>query len=462
MSTKIRIPAALGLGPTLVVGLGASGLACARLLAAGGVPVRVYDRRDAVQGLPEGIDTHLGQPEIPAEALAGVHTVVVSPGVPPGPVKAAMARHAPDATLEGELGLARKLAAAHPKLWPAIPTVLITGTNGKSTVTAMVGALLEADGRHPFAGGNLGTPLSTLMLEAATGARPWPDTLVLECSSYQLETMPALPTQVAMVLNVTPDHLDRYRDLEDYARTKAGIFAGLGPQDLALYPAGDPFETLFAEATAGKPAQRVGRTDGPHQTDGTLWVGEARFERSLLPVPGRHNGQNALFSLAAARHLGVSAEVLRAGLATFTGLPHRMEAVATVDDVVYFNDSKATNVAAVLASLDGFERPFVLIAGGRPKGDDFGPLAELLRGQGRGLVLIGEAADTIAAAAAEAAPTQRASDMADAVARARALAHPGDAVVLSPGCASFDQFPNFVARGQAFAAAVRALEPGGA
>lgn len=446
-------------GPVLVVGLGTSGLAAARLLAAGGAAVRVYDRSATTATLPPGVEGFLGHAHVPAAALDGVDTVVLSPGVPPGPIREAITRHAPKATVEGELGLARRLAASH---WSAIPTVLVTGTNGKSTVTAMTAGLLRAGGRAAFAGGNLGPPLSQHLLDVASGQAPRPDALVLECSSYQLETMPPLPTAVAMVLNVTPDHLDRYRDLRDYAATKARIFAGLGPADLALFPSDDPFAELFAAATDRNRTIRIGPSDGAHLdgSDLVLPNGE-RYPRELLRVPGRHNGKNALFALAAARHLGVSTADCTRGLQRFEGLPHRMAAVRTVDDVIYYDDSKATNVAAVLASLDGFDRPLVLIAGGRPKGDDFAPLRDLLARGGRALVTLGEAAPAIAAAVGDRVPVTAASDMAEAVAIARTIARPGDAVVLSPGCASFDQFENFVARGRAFAAAVEALPDAG-
>ena len=205
----------------------------------------------------------------------------------------------------------------------------------------------------------------------------------------------------------------------------------------------------------GESAQILG-DEGPGHT--LELPGDEHYPRAALRLAGRHNSKNALFALAAARHLGATPEACLRGLTDFAGLPHRMEPIGTQRGVLFFNDSKATNVASVLASLDGFDRPFVLIAGGRPKGDDLSPLRRLLAQQGRGLVAIGEAASAVLAATGDVVPSQRAKTMAEAVERARSMARPGDAVVLSPACSSFDWYPSYRHRGEDFRDIVRALE----
>lgn len=440
----------------LVIGAGASGRAAAELLATLGAAVRLHDQRpDAL--VPPGVTPVLG--DLPPAAFAGVGLMVLSPGVPPERFRALQREFAPTAEVHGEMSLS--LAVAH-QLWGRLPTVLITGTNGKSTVTALTGALLTADGRRPFVGGNLGVPLAAALLDIFRAAAPAPDALVLECSSFQLETFDHAATDVAMVLNVTPDHLDRYPTLAGYAATKARVFAGLGAGGLALLDAADPFTPdLRASVRAGRLVlvdDPAGATiSGPGPGDSLILPGGDRFPRQILPIAGRHNSKNALFALLAARHLGVGPDACLRGLAGFHGLPHRMSFVRERAGVRYYNDSKATNVASVLASLGGFDRPVVLIAGGRAKGDDLGPLRELLRRSGRGLVAIGESADAFHALADGLVEARRAASMRDAVELAAGLARPGDAVVLSPACASYDWFRSYAERGDSFADLVRAL-----
>ena len=326
--------------------------------------------------------------------------MVLSPGVPPAEFHAARARLAPDARVHGEMSLSLAIAAHR---WGRLPTVLITGTNGKSTVTALTGALLASAGKRPFVGGNLGVPLATALGDALANDEAAPDSLVLECSSFQLETLGAHPTDVAMILNLTPDHLDRYATMTEYARTKAHALAGLVDDGLALFDGGDPWTPFFRELV---PRGRIVMIDGaaasdlqariygPGPGDSLELPGGETYPRNALRLAGRHNSKNALFALTAARHLGASREACLAGLAGFEGLPHRMVHVRELGGVAYYDDSKATNVASVLASLDGFDRRVVLIAGGRAKGDELGPLRELLARGGRGLVAIGEATET--------------------------------------------------------------------
>ncbi|MBK7829932.1 UDP-N-acetylmuramoyl-L-alanine--D-glutamate ligase [Nannocystis sp.] len=454
----------------LVVGAGASGSAAAALLLALGARVRVYDQRPAAS-LPAGAEAFLGEPTVPDAALAGIDLMVLSPGVPPSPFRAAQQRLAPHARVHGEMSLSLAVAAHR---WGRLPTVLITGTNGKSTVTALTGALLTAAGRRPFVGGNLGVPLAAAVLAAIADDTPAPDSLVLECSSFQLETLGPHPSDVAMILNLTPDHLDRYPTLNDYAATKARIFAGLVDDGLALLDAGDPWtpyfqdqphrgRTVLVDAQPGTESVTHAATAAGAQIHGpgpghTLALPDGEtYPRAILHLAGRHNSKNALFALLAARHLGAPREACLAGLESFRGLPHRMVLVRELAGVAYYDDSKATNVASVLASLDGFDRPVVLIAGGRAKGDDLAPLRALLARGGRGLVAIGESTEQFFAVGDGVVPTLRATTMPAAVAAARSLAQPGDAVVLSPACASYDWFKNYGERGDVFAALVRAL-----
>ncbi len=436
----------------LVIGLGRSGRAALRLLQAMGVETWAYDQRAELDEPPD-TRLFLGSETPPAAAFDGVDLMVLSPGVHPAPHRAAAARYAPAAAIHGELSLALEVL-------PPLRTTLITGTNGKSTVTALLGHLLEVAGGTPFVGGNLGDPPAELARALLAGECPAPSDLVLECSSYQLETLGSPPTAVAMLLNVTPDHLDRYDSFEHYARTKSNVFGGLTAGGLAVLDADDDWTDRLQPAAATRRVlvgSASARIEGEGPGVALHLDADAPYPRELLGLSGRHNAKNALFALVAARHLGVSSEQCRRGLQTFEGLPHRMVLVREVDGIRYYNDSKATNVASALASLGGLAERFVLIAGGRAKGDDLGPLGTLLRARGRGLIAVGESADAFVALAGDAIPHARATDMAEAVAAARALALPGDVVVLAPACSSFDQYRSYAQRGERFSAAVSEL-----
>jgi len=443
----------------LVIGMGRSGKAAAELLIDLGVWVRAYDQRDDIAELPLGCEPWLGEATPPEAAFEGIDLLVVSPGVDPRPHLERLAQWAPTAKVHGELSFALEHTRA---AWPAIPTVLITGTNGKSTVTALTGHLLETAGLTPFVGGNLAIPLCEEVMGVRAGHRPRPGALVLECSSYQLETFDGHPTSVAMLLNVTPDHLDRYDDMAHYGRTKARVFSGLDEGGLALLDSDNAWSTQLAPAP--EMTRLIGRAPGPvivgEGPKARLWVDDqgGSFARGDLALAGRHNAKNALFALAAARHLGVSAATCLDGLRSFEGLPHRMRRVDERDGIAYYDDSKATNVAAVLASLDGFERRLVLIAGGRAKGDDLTPLRAILAERGVGLVAIGESAGQFVELAEGVVPTDTATDMDEAVRKATGMASTGEAVVLSPACASWDMYESYAARGRAFASAVAALD----
>lgn len=423
----------------LVVGLGTSGRAALELLQALEVGVVGYDQR------PDGslgIEIHSAFDA----CFEGVDVVVLSPGVDPRPVReAAAACGRGDVRFVGEMGLALEVG---PQIWGRLPLALITGTNGKSTVTAMVGHVLDKAAMRPFCGGNLGEPLSAHLAAVMRGDVEAPGSLVLECSSFQLETMTGAGADAAAILNVTPDHLDRYESFEAYARAKLRIFDGCEGPCLAWDR--DP---MLHQLLDGLAISWIDTEDDPVENEDGLAIGSRRVPRSSIPLPGSHNARNATFAAALAGALGVDDVAIADALSTFEALPHRMNRVAEIDGITYFNDSKATNVASVVASLTGFPQPFVLIAGGKPKGDDFGPLAALLRRHGHGLVALGECADELMALDTG-GEKRRASTMREAVALATELARPGHAVVLSPACASYDMYSSYVARGQDFVAAV--------
>jgi UDP-N-acetylmuramoylalanine--D-glutamate ligase len=451
----------------LIVGCGQSGVSAALVLQAAGCEVRLFDRRAEIAGLPSALDgcaRFFGTELAPDAAFEGIDLLLLSPGVPPGPWLGRHRALVPEAEIHGELSLALFAIAHGFAGGQQLPTVLITGTNGKSTVTALTGAMLEAGGFDPFVGGNLGIPLCDLLLSVASGARPQPGALVLECSSYQLETTRVSPdapvTTVAMLLNVTPDHLDRYGTLAAYGATKARIFEGMSAHSLALLSARDPLTpTLREHVPAVAQCKLVDGAEPPRLSGDALELSQGElYPRDCVPLAGRHNLVNALFALAAARHVGVSREACEQALRSFKALPHRMNPIAERDGVSFYDDSKATNVASVLAGLDGFERPFVLICGGRAKqGDDIGALRAVLARQGRGVVAIGESAQQFLAMANGVVPCMHAKDMHEAVRMASEMARPGDAVLLSPACASWDMYRSFVHRGEVFAAAVASL-----
>jgi UDP-N-acetylmuramoylalanine--D-glutamate ligase len=318
------------------------------------------------------------------------------------------------------------------------PILGITGTNGKSTTTALTAHLLTTAGLQVFAGGNLGTALSERVLRGGQL-----DATVCELSSYQLESVATLRCAGATVLNVTPDHLDRYASMDAYAAAKARIFENQRQGDLAALNAADP------RVAAMKTNSGVKRA-----------LFDPRSEAITLRAPtlrGAHNRENALAASLLARHLGLDATVLQQGLDTYPGLPHRLEPVRLLDGVEYINDSKATNVDSVEKSLSAFEGGVHIIMGGRGKGAPYAPLLPLVRAKVKSILGIGEDATRIAAELSAAAEFHACGILAAAVAKGRELARPGDTVLLSPACASYDQFQNFEDRGDQFKALVRRL-----
>jgi UDP-N-acetylmuramoylalanine--D-glutamate ligase len=451
-----RVPPPLRGLRVLVVGLGRTGVATARFCASRRALVTVTDTKPAaelaaaVAALGGCARLELGGHR--TETFLRQDLVVLSPGVPARPeIEAARAA---GVLVTGEIELSSQFVSAS--------IVAITGTNGKSTVTALVGAILERTGRPTFAGGNLGAPLSGAV---DTDAAHEGGVLVLEVSSFQLETAITFHPHVAALLNVTADHLDRYPSFSGYADAKGRIFRAQLPSDFAVCNVDD--EVALELARRGR-ARVLGFSSRRRLAEGGWVEGSElcvrlpdgvieRYPSGELAIVGRHNLENALAAFLCARLMGASPEVTRTAAHAFEPLPHRMELVRDFDGVAYYDDSKGTNVGAVAAALAGFPRPVVLIAGGRDKLGDYGPLRRALAPIARGIVLIGEAADRLAAALDGVAEIRRAATLEEAVRAARALARPGDAVVLSPACSSFDMFRDYQHRAEAFAAAVREL-----
>jgi UDP-N-acetylmuramoylalanine--D-glutamate ligase len=428
----------------IVVGLGKSGIAAARLCAERGASVVGTDALP-LEKLPKEVS------ELGIELRTGGHDgvrfesadlIVVSPGVP-ALLELERAEHA-GVEVIGELELSCRFVTA--------PIVAVGGTNGKSTTTTLIGVLLAAAGRHVFVGGNLGTP-------AAGAASKSFDAVVLEVSSFQLERAPSFHPRVSVLLNVTEDHLDRYPSFTAYAEAKGNAFVNQVPGDSAVVPFGDAITEEQARRGRGD-LVTFGQGGNYIVVDGAVLEAESgeHFELGSSRLHGRHNHENAAAAIAAVRALGVEPEAVRDGLAEFEPLPHRMALVRELSGVRFYDDSKGTNVGASVTALRGLrESKGVLIAGGRDKHGSYAPLVDALRERGRAVVLLGEAAPKIFDAIGGALTVEHADDMEDAVRRAYRLAEPGDAVLLSPACSSFDMFKSYAERGDRFSAAVKAL-----
>jgi len=441
--------APLKLRRALIVGLGVSGLSAARYLHAAGCAVTVIDiraeppQRAALLALDPAIAVHTGP--FDSALLQGIDALIVSPGVALQGAffDAARARHLP---LIGDIELFARAANA--------PVAGITGTNGKSTVTTLVGRMAERGGKRVRVGGNLGEPALQLLDAKA-------ELYVLELSSYQLQTTDSLKLEAATVLNVTPDHLDRYASVEEYAAAKARIFRRCGTavinaddvRTVAMVPAGQRALRFSLTGSSGAEFALLERADGP-------WLacrGQALLAASELKIAGRHNIANALAALAMGEALGVDLPSRLTALREFTGLPHRTQWVADVHGVRYIDDSKGTNVGATLAAVSGLPAPLLLIAGGEGKGQDFLPLRAALKGKVRLALLIGRDAPALGTALAGVCAIEYCPSLEAAVRRAAASARAGEIVLLSPACASFDMFRDYAHRGAVFAATVREL-----
>ncbi|MBK9445297.1 MAG: UDP-N-acetylmuramoyl-L-alanine--D-glutamate ligase [Betaproteobacteria bacterium] len=446
---------------TLVLGLGESGLAMAKWLAREGARVRVADSRAVPPNAAElatvpGAELVAGP--FADATFAGIDLVAISPGLPvqEANVQAAIARGVP---VVSEIEL---FAWAVRRLTPAAKIVAITGSNGKTTTTALAGALALAAGRKTVAAGNI-SPSALDALMTAVDADALPELWVLELSSFQLETTHHLNADAATVLNISEDHLDRYDGLDGYAAAKARIFKGC-----RLMVLNRDDDRSLAMGRCGKSIITFGLDQPPRAADygvvdGWLMRGnEQLLALADLKLVGLHNAANALAALALLEAVGVSPKSVLAALREFRGLAHRVEFVASVDGVDYYDDSKGTNVGATLAAIEGMGtsgRKLAIILGGDGKGQDFSPLKAALAAHGRAVALIGRDADAIAAAIAGCGiPQQHCADMDAAVTYCAAQAQAGDAALLSPACASLDMYRNYAHRAEVFIAAVKSLE----
>jgi UDP-N-acetylmuramoylalanine--D-glutamate ligase len=450
----------------LVVGLAQTGVALARFCARRGAAVTVTDAKPATQleaaraALAEvPVTWELGGHDLTTFTTADL--VVVSPGVP----ELAEMRAARAAGVE----VIAEIELAYRFLHPQARLVAVTGTNGKSTTTALTGELCRHAGAPSFCGGNLG---NMPLIDAVDHPANVPGGLIVaEVAAFMLEHCSTFHGHVGVLTNITEDHLDRFGSMERYAEMKGRIWDLQSAEDVAIGNAADPWTMREAIGIPSRlhtfdvrPGAQVelGACISVDRRELVLRLaaGEERYPTSDLVIVGNHNLENAMCAYLAARSVGVSPEAVRRGAAAYRPLPHRMELVGDRDDVYFYDDSKGTNVASVAASVRGFPRPLVLIAGGVDKGGSYRPMLEALHGGCKGMVLLGKAAPLIRAAAQEFGvdyPVQDASDMHDAVRRASALAAPGDAVVLSPACASYDMFKNFEHRGRVFREAVAAI-----
>ena len=439
-----------------VMGLGISGRAAVRYLLGCGAKVSVSDAGDLSRIKKEDLD-FLRASGVGLECgghsagfLRGADMIMLSPGIPFNlPVlDEAKSRNVP---VLGEL------AIAGPALDATV--IAITGTNGKTTVTSLIGELLRQAGRKVFVGGNIGVPL----FEHLVSGEPV-DVAVLEVSSFQLETAGTFRPDVALLLNITPDHLDRHGDLAGYAAVKKRIFMHQRPDDVAILGGDDP---LCREMAAGFKGRKVllfgkgGACQARVGSDAVVFASggaEEIYSLSETALAGNTGGLNSAAAILAARAVGCRPEDIRRGLAEFRPGPHRLAKVGEIKGVSYYDDSKATNTGAVLSALDQFESNIILIAGGRDKGDDYGLLREAVAQKVRKLILIGEAADKIAAALQGTVAICFASSMDEAVKTAAGEAVAGDSVLMSPACSSFDMFDNYGHRGRAFAEAVEKVK----
>ena len=437
-----------------ILGLGKTGLSVAKYFAAEG---------EEVWGIDDTVSWNSGGGENPFHRVflggnlpdySSVERFFISPGVDPRhpAARAALRRGLP---LEGELELAFGLCQGE--------VVAITGTNGKSTTTSLVGACYQTAGLSVGIGGNLGTPFLDLVRDPKNFKK-----FVVEVSSYQLETIRSFRPKIAALLNVTEDHLDRYPTFQDYLAAKARIFEFQREEDFSIYNDDDLYCLQAVEKSRGRrlPFSTAKKIAACYFSEGKiLWAPEgklsAEFDLARSKLVGLHNLENIACAVACAKADGIPDDAVQKVLDEFTGLPHRIEWVAEIDGVNYYDDSKGTNVGAVVMSLASFDQDVILILGGRDKGGDYAPLKPLLKNKARALIVLGEAKDKITTALAGSTEIVSVDSMREAVKESRRRAVPGGVVLLSPACSSFDMFKDYHDRGLQFQAAVRDLAAGG-
>jgi len=440
--------------------LARTGLGTVRFLAGRGARLKVSEAKPA--GQLEAARKALA--DIPIEWEMGGHTlpffgdvdlIVVSPGVPMDISPLAQARSKKIPVLS-EVELAFRFLRR--------PLIAVTGTNGKTTTTTLIGEMLRASGKRVFVGGNIGNPLIDYV-----GTPQKEEWVVAEISSFQLEGIVAFRPTIGVLLNITEDHLDRYSDFQEYIRAKARIFQNQGREDTALLNADDPLTFQFAHRVESQvllfSAQRPVPV-GSFLEKGAIFYQEAdgkrtRYDLSRLKIHGAHNLENLMAAIAVGHICGCPPEVLQAVIDEFRGLEHRLEWVRDIDGVRFFNDSKGTNVGAVVKSLMSFQTPIILIAGGKDKGGDYSPLQNLVAERVKGMALIGEAKERIGGALGGLTATVKCNTLEAAVHWAFSRARSGDVVLLSPACSSFDMFENYQERGKRFKAIVKELKEKG-
>ncbi len=474
----------------LIFGLGRSGVGAANLLSASGAEVTVTDRKkegellENIRKLLPSVKLCLGGYP---QSMNGTDLVVLSPGVPLEIEPVRMAREKGIKVI-GELELAYAMVKSmRERAGRLIPFLAVTGSNGKSTTTTLLDRMLKKGGFRTILGGNIGNALTEEIRKATQGKAKaeaeekgnlnleLADFIVVEVSSFQLESIDEFRPKGAAILNVTPDHLDRYHSMEEYSDAKAEIFRSQTGDDFLVLNADDP-ETIRIRDRKLEPRStrpriyffsRRGEVKGVYSKKGVVYcnIPEIPFPVSHFPlirademrIKGVHNLENAMASSAMALLAGCPPDAVASVLRGFPGLEHRLEFVRELDGVRYVNDSKGTNVGAVMKSLEGFSEPIILIAGGRDKAGDFAPLRPLVKEKVKTLILIGEAAGKMKSILGDLTGTVLAVDMEDAVQKARESADSGDVVLLSPACASFDMFRDFEDRGEQFKTAVRGL-----
>jgi len=446
------IPATWRDGEAAVIGLGRSGTAAARLLVSHGLRVYASDsaQTDAIESaaveLAEaGVTVDVGLHDLDRIRRASV--VIVSPGVPPSAPPVSAARYAQREILaELDLGVV---------MLPKTRLIVITGTNGKTTTTALVGHILREAGINAVTAGNIGVPITGVAAE-----RVPPEWIAVEASSFQLHDSPHLKATIGVLTNLSPDHLDRYESTQSYYADKKNLFANATSESVWMLNADDEAVLGLAEGVPGKRLywSLVKSADAWYDRSDTSIVlhGDPLIARSELSLLGDHNVSNTMAAALSAHAVGIPRQAIADAVRSFSPLRHRLEPIRDVGGVLWINDSKATNQSSTLVALTAMERCYVLIAGGRPKGGGYAAFGRALH-KCRAVVAYGEAATAITGAIGESVPAYRVSRFDDAVERARVLAHPGDAVLLSPACASFDQFGNYEERGERFRSLVEAM-----
>ncbi|VAX22041.1 UDP-N-acetylmuramoylalanine--D-glutamate ligase [hydrothermal vent metagenome] len=441
----------------LIIGMARSGLAAARLLDRLGAKLAITDMKseselaDIIEKLPKDAGRFFGGHD--GVSLDDYDLAVISPGVPyDAPFTKAVRKAGIE--LISEVELAFTLLDC--------PVIAVTGANGKSTTVSLIGAILKSAGFNVYVGGNIGAPLA----EAVGGDYDW---IVAEISSFQLETVKTFRPKIGLLLNITPDHLDRHKDMETYTALKTRLFQNQGEGDVLILNADDE-RVVAIEPRPG--SQALYFSEKP-LTGAGAWLNDDRavarmedevfelFRAGQLTIKGRHNTQNAMAASLAALAVGAQPEIIRAAVIKFPGLPHRMELVDEIGGIKYYNDSKSTNVDATVKSLSGFNKNVALIAGGADKGSGFGGLADAVVENAKGVALIGETAQVIFKELGEFEPKVIAKGMEEAVRLASGWLKPGGSVLLSPGCASFDMYKNFEDRGDSFKAEVAGLKEEG-